>query len=184
MSSFVPKPHTPFQWSPQLTPAELHPILGSLRSRLRKRGITFKWHQPELSALEGALSRGDRRIAGVIRSAWEKGCRLDGWTEHFEFQPWVEAFSEHGMDLDAAISRERGLEERLPWDHLTPSGLREFLAQEHRRALQGLPSPACDIDGLGASLASTSRPGRTFWIPSTTTCSSGSRPELTTRSPA
>jgi radical SAM family uncharacterized protein/radical SAM-linked protein len=144
VSSFVPKPHTPFQWSSQLTPSELHPILGSLRSTLKRRGITFKWHQPELSALEGAISRGDRRMAGVIRSAWEKGRTLDGWTEYFEFQPWVEAFGEHGIDLDATIGRERPHEERLPWDHLTPPDLKEFLMEEHRRALQGVPSPACD----------------------------------------
>jgi len=144
VSSFVPKPHTPFQWSSQLTPSELHPILGSLRSALKRRGITFKWHQPELSALEGAISRGDRRMAGVIRSAWEKGRTLDGWTEYFEFQPWVEAFGEHGIDLDAVIGRERPHGERLPWDHLTPPDLKEFLMEEHRRALQAVPSPACD----------------------------------------
>jgi len=144
VSSFVPKPHTPFQWSSQLTPSELRPILNGLRSRLKKKGITFKWHQPELSALEGAISRGDRRIAGVIRAAWEKGRTFDGWTESFAFQPWVEAFTENGIDLDDFISRERPHEERLPWDHLTPADLKEFLMEEHRRALLAVPSPACD----------------------------------------
>jgi radical SAM family uncharacterized protein/radical SAM-linked protein len=144
VSSFVPKPHTPFQWSSQLTPSELHPILGGLRARLKKRGITFKWHQPELSALEGAISRGDRRMAGVIRSAWEKGRTFDGWTENFDFQPWAEAFREHGIDLDAFIGRERRPEEPLPWDHFTSADLKEFLFEERNRALEAIPSPACD----------------------------------------
>jgi radical SAM family uncharacterized protein/radical SAM-linked protein len=144
VSSFVPKPHTPFQWSPQLTPSQLHPILESLRARLKKKGIAFKWHQPELSALEGAISRGDRRLAGVIRTAWAKGRTFDGWTESFEFGPWEEAFQEHGIDLDEYIGRSRSPEEPLPWDHLTPRDLREFLLEEQRLALQAIPSPPCD----------------------------------------
>ncbi len=144
VSSFVPKPHTPFQWSTQLTPAELHPILGSLRQSLKKRGIAFKWHQPELSALEGAISRGDRRLARVIHSAWRRGRTFDGWTEHFAFEPWVESFREHGYDFEAFIGREHSPAAPLPWDHLAPPDLKTFLLEEHRRSLEATASPACD----------------------------------------
>jgi radical SAM family uncharacterized protein/radical SAM-linked protein len=144
VSSFVPKPHTPFQWSKQLTPAELHPILGSLRQSLKKRGIAFKWHQPELSALEGALARGDRRLARVIHTAWRKGRTFDGWTEKFAFEPWDESFRDHGYDFEAFIGREHSPEAVLPWDHLAPPELKAFLLEEHRRSLEAIASPACD----------------------------------------
>ncbi len=144
ISPFVPKAHTPFQWARQLTPSELHPVLDGLRQRLKRRGISFKWHQPELSALEGAISRGDRRMAAVLRRAWEKGRTFDGWSESFEFAPWLEAFREHGMDLYAHIGRERSTEEALPWDHLCPPDLRNFLVQESERARGTVPTPACD----------------------------------------
>jgi radical SAM family uncharacterized protein/radical SAM-linked protein len=144
VSSFVPKPHTPFQWATQLTPAELHPILGSLRQSLKRRGITFKWHQPELSALEGAIARGDRGLGRVIQTAWRKGRTFDGWTEKFVFEPWVDSFREHGYDFEAYVGREHSPEESLPWDHLAPPDLKTFLLEEHRRSLEAAASPACD----------------------------------------
>ena len=144
VSSFVPKPHTPFQWAPQLPPSELYPILDSLRAQLKKKGATFKWHKPELSALEGAISRGDRRLSAVIRRAWEKGCRFDGWTEHFSFEPWEEAFREHDFDLFEMIGSPHDLDDRLPWDHLCPADLKEFLVEERRLSLETTPSEACD----------------------------------------
>jgi radical SAM family uncharacterized protein/radical SAM-linked protein len=144
VSSFVPKPHTPFQWEPQLTAGELRPILDTLRQSLKKRGMTFKWHQPELSALEGAISRGGRRLSRVIHGAWSRGRTFDGWTESFAFEPWEEAFRQEGIELDDFIARERSPSEPLPWDHLSPRDLKSFLAQERDRSLEALSSPACD----------------------------------------
>lgn len=143
-SSFVPKPHTPFQWASQLPPEVLLSILGSLRHSLKKRGIAFKWHQPELSALEGAISRGGRSLSRVIHGAWKRGRTFDGWTESFLYEPWVEAFREQGMEPDEIISRERSLEEPLPWDHLASPDLKAFLKEEQRLSLEAVPSPACE----------------------------------------
>ena len=98
------------------------------------RGIAFKWHQPELSALEGAIARGDRSLARVIHTAWQKGRTFDGWTEKFVFEPWVESFREHGYDFEAFVGREHSPEASLPWDHLAPPDLKAFLLEEHRRS--------------------------------------------------
>jgi radical SAM family uncharacterized protein/radical SAM-linked protein len=146
VSSFVPKPHTPFQWSAQLLPGELRPIHRTLREELQKRGATFKWHHPEISALEGLLARGDRRLGRVIHLAWQKGRRFDGWTEQFSLAPWLEACGEAGIDFEDFVSRERGLDEPLPWDHLGHPAQSAFLREERERSLAAAPSPPCVPD--------------------------------------
>jgi radical SAM family uncharacterized protein/radical SAM-linked protein len=146
VSSFVPKPHTPFQWCAQALPGELRPILHGLREELRRRGVTFKWHHPEISALEGLLARGDRRIGRVIHLAWQKGRRFDGWTEQFAIEPWLEACGEAGVDFEGAVGRARDLDEPLPWEHLGYPAQTAFLKEEHRKALAAEPSPPCPRD--------------------------------------
>jgi radical SAM family uncharacterized protein/radical SAM-linked protein len=146
VSSFVPKPHTPFQWASQVLPSELRPIHGRLREELRACGATFKWHLPETSALEGLIARGDRRVGRVIHLAWLKGRRFDGWSEQFALAPWLEACGEVGIDFEEFISRRRGLDEPLPWDHLGYPEQTEFLKREHGLALEQTPSPACTPD--------------------------------------
>ncbi len=143
VSSFVPKPHTPFQWSAQLLPGALRPIHARLREELQRRGATFKWHHPEISALEGLIARGDRRIGRVIHLAWQKGRRFDGWTEQFSLAPWLEACGEAGIDFEEFVGRERGLDEPLPWAHLGYPAQTAFLREERERALAALPSPPC-----------------------------------------
>ena len=135
VSSFVPKPHTPFQWASQLLPGELRPIHNRLREELRACGATFKWHLPETSALEGLIARGDRRVGRVIHLAWLKGRRFDGWSEQFALAPWLEACGEAGIDFEGAIARERGIDEPLPWEHLGYPEQTAFLKEEHRLAL-------------------------------------------------
>lgn len=147
VSSFVPKPHTPFQWCSQALPGELRPMQERLREGLRRLGVTFKWHHPEVSALEGAIARGDRRLGRVIHGAWRRGRRFDGWTEHFEIGPWLEAFAEAGIDLEGHIGRARGLDEPLPWGHLGHEEQERFLAKEYELALAALPSPPCPEEG-------------------------------------
>jgi radical SAM family uncharacterized protein/radical SAM-linked protein len=146
VSSFVPKPHTPFQWSAQLLPGELRPIHARLREELRACGATFKWHLPEISALEGLMARGDRRVGRVIHLAWQKGRRFDGWSEQFAIAPWLEACGEAGIDFEGAVGRERSLEEPLPWEHLGYPEQTEFLKEEHRLSLQAAASAPCAPD--------------------------------------
>jgi radical SAM superfamily enzyme YgiQ (UPF0313 family) len=131
IGGFVPKPHTPFQWAAQLgheaTDARLHKLRDSIRGdRNYAKAIGVRYHDGKPGIVEGMLSRGDRRIAKVIRTAWERGARFDGWREHFDFDRWMQAAHDAldgtPVDVDWYTTRERDLNEVLPWDHLD-SGL-------------------------------------------------------------
>ena len=127
-------------------PRRAAPDPRKLREELQKRGATFKWHHPDISALEGLLARGDRRLGRVIHLAWQKGRRFDGWTEQFSLAPWLEACGEAGIDFEDYVCRERGVDEPLPWDHLGHPAQNAFLREERERSLAAAPSPPCPID--------------------------------------
>jgi radical SAM family uncharacterized protein/radical SAM-linked protein len=134
VSSFVPKPFTPFQWEPQLSIEEVEEKHELLRRRLKGRGLNFKYHNVEMSYLEGVFSRGDRRLAKVVIRAYELGCRFDEWHEHFRFDLWRQAFQETGVDPDFYTARRRSREEILPWDHLFTQMKKDFLWEEFEAA--------------------------------------------------
>jgi len=143
LSPFVPKPHTPFQWVPQLPEPELKRRLDFLKKRLRGRNVQMKWGRTDQALLEAVLARGDRRLSAAIRRAWENGAVMDGWDEHFRMDLWREAFRETGFDPERYAERERAQEEPLPWDHI-PSGVdREFLLGEYRKSLIAETTPDC-----------------------------------------
>ncbi len=131
VSSFVPKPFTPFQWEPQLGVEAVHRLHNLLRSELhRMPGVKFKHHHSEMSYLEGAFSRGDRRLATTLLKAYEMGARFDEWEEQLDFPLWQEAFKQTGLDPDFYVTRRRGREEILPWDHLFVQMKKDFLWKE------------------------------------------------------
>ena len=134
VSVFVPKPFTPFQWAAQDTIEENIRKQEHLKQVLNIKGVTFHWHEPYLSFLEACFSRGDRRIGAVLKRAFEKGCMLDGWSEHFHFDRWMEAFRECGLDPAFYASRVRGREEVLPWDHIDSGVTKEFLWREKEKS--------------------------------------------------
>ncbi|MGH2571067.1 MAG: TIGR03960 family B12-binding radical SAM protein, partial [bacterium] len=117
VSTFVPKPFTPFQWEQQIDMEETRHKQAILREMLNVRGIRFRPHEAENSWLEGIVSRGDRRVGELFELAWKEGCRLDGWTEHFDFSKWERAVEKWGLD-PAQYLRERSVEEPLRWDHI------------------------------------------------------------------
>jgi radical SAM family uncharacterized protein len=143
VANFVPKPGTPFQWEPMAAPEELRRRRELVFSRLRSRRVELKFHDAAQSALEGALARGDRRMGRAIELAWRKGCRLDGWSEHFRPDLWAEGFREAGLDPAFYAGRERGGDEVLPWDHVSAGVSREFLRKERERSHAGQPSGDC-----------------------------------------
>ncbi len=160
---FVPKPHTPFQWEPQLGAEEFQRRVELLRGHLPSGNVKVTWSDPQSALIEAALARGDRRLADVIQSAWEKGAVFDGWSEHFSFQAWREAFDEEDLDPWYYASRTRGENEPFPWEHLDPGVTREFLLSERRRAFKGIPTPDCrwaDCSGCGMSCGVTGEHGR------------------------
>ncbi|HEY6873372.1 MAG TPA: TIGR03960 family B12-binding radical SAM protein [Geobacteraceae bacterium] len=142
VGTFVPKPHTPFQWEPQIGLGETRDKQHFLRLELKKRRLNFKWQDAPLSFMEGVFARGDRRLGSVLMKARDLGCRFDGWGELFNFAAWQEAFAAAGID-PLFYHRRRDLDEILPWDHLDCGVSKEFLAGERQKALDGAPTPDC-----------------------------------------
>jgi radical SAM family uncharacterized protein/radical SAM-linked protein len=143
IAPFVPKPHTPFQWQPQLGLDESMRRIKFVRERLRSKSIRVKWNNPEASWLEGILSRGDRRLSKVVIEAWQQGARFDSWSEHLSLDIWEKALERNGLDPDFYLLRARGPAETLPWDHINPGTSKEFLLGEWQRAAKGMKTPDC-----------------------------------------
>jgi radical SAM family uncharacterized protein len=150
VATFVPKPHTPFQWSPQADEASLDVKHAILQNGLGKKGTRLSWEDPRTSRLEAALARGDRRLGKVILCAWKLGCKFDAWSEHFSYDKWQKAFMEAGLEPDFYARRERSVDEALPWGHIRTGVSDEFLKRELERAREGLATPDCRIDACNA----------------------------------
>lgn len=151
-SVFVPKPHTPFQWVGQISKAEILRRQALLKAELRAAGLNYQWHDAETSILETALAKGGRNLNSVIRHAFELGCKLDGWDEHFSFSAWQQAFAREGLDLEEEAGRDLSPEAPLPWDHLNSGVSKKYLLQEYRRALAGEVTTDCRRGCLGCGL--------------------------------
>ncbi len=138
VSSFVPKPHTPFQWEPQIPEPEIRRQQDRLRDMLKKGGAAFRYHNSGQTMVEGVISRGDRRVCDVIYAAYKNGCRLDAWDEHFNLEKWMQAFEAlkpHGLEW-SWYHRRRELGEILPWDAVDSGVSKRFLLKELSRAHQ------------------------------------------------
>lgn len=143
-SVFVPKPFTPFQWSPQIDRDTIMNRQGMLKHELsRIKGVDFKYHAPDVSFLEAVFARGDRRLAIVLARATELGCRMDGWTEKFRYDLWMQAFRECNIDPYFYATRERSINELLPWDHLDAGIDKPFLLREWQKAQREEITPDC-----------------------------------------
>ena len=152
VSSFVPKPHTPFQWCAQNTPEELREKQQIMRDNCTSRRITLNYHESKLSVLEGVFARGDRRLGAVLEKAESIGCRFDGWSEHFSFERWMEAFSALSVPLER-YTRARGENEVFPWDIIDIGVTKHFLRHEYEKAEKGELTQNCrqGCSGCGAA---------------------------------
>jgi radical SAM-linked protein len=137
VSTFVPKPHTPFQWEPQLPLEEVEERQQYLKEELRGRGLRLRWHDSRMSLLEGVFARGDRRLGAVLLKAHQRGCMFDGWAERLKWHAWQEAFAESGLDPSFYACRRRAPSEVTPWGHLHCGVEDEFLKSEWTRATEG-----------------------------------------------
>ena len=142
-SSFVPKPFTPFMWAPQDTMDELRRKQDILKSEMKSKLINYNWHDADLSILEGVFARGDRRLSKVLIDAYKKGCKLDGWNEHFKYDLWMEAFKDNNIDYSFYNHRERSYDEVLPWDFIDVGVTKNFLMKENEKAKQAVTTPNC-----------------------------------------
>jgi radical SAM family uncharacterized protein len=130
VSTFVPKPHTPFQWAPSDKKESILAKQDLLKKQLRGKGLKLTWTDPDESMVEAWLSRGDRRLAEVIYQAWQRGAKFDAWKDQLNYQAWMDAFSIVGIDFDFYTHRERELSELLPWDHISTSVRKDFMVQD------------------------------------------------------
>ena len=144
VATFVPKSHTPFQWCGQVEMVEARRKQALLLERIRPmRAVTLNYHDSETSILEAAFARGDRRLGKVLLSAWEKGCRADGWSEHFRWKLWQEAFTENNIDIKFFANRDFDMGEILPWDHISAGVNKEWLKVEYARSTEGVLTADC-----------------------------------------
>ena len=142
-SVFVPKPFTPFQWEPQDTQEMVREKQSHLREKLHIKGVTFNYHESDLSYLEACFARGDRRMGQVLLRAYQKGCMLDGWTELFKYDMWREAFAELGIDPAFYAYRRREKDEIMPWDVIDCGVTKEFLWREKEKAEKAQTTKDC-----------------------------------------
>jgi len=143
VSTFVPKPHTPFQWVAQEGEQQLKCKHELLKLGLRRRGIRLSWQDPKISLIEAALSRGDRRLGKVIYRAWQLGSTFDAWSEHFNYGNWLRAFEDSKLEPEFYALRQRPLDEILPWAHIDVGTTTNFLKREYHCAFDGKETPDC-----------------------------------------
>ena len=152
-SYFVPKPHTAFQWEPQITREEYERRVQLLRENMTTKTVTYNWHDGQTSFIEAVLARGDRRLGNVLETVWRKGGHLDAWEEYFSLERWQEAFAECGVDPAFYAYRRREKDEIMPWDMISSGVTREYLWREHENAVAGVTTPDCrtQCNGCGAN---------------------------------
>ena len=142
-SCFVPKPHTPFQWEPQVSREEYLRRVKLLRENLIARNVVYNWHDAEISEIECILSRGDRRIGAAIEAVWRAGGKLEAWSDFFRYDRWMQALADCGLDAAFYTTRRRCVDETLPWDRIDMGVTKAHLLREKHQAERGVLSPDC-----------------------------------------
>jgi len=137
ISSFIPKPHTPFQWFGQNDMELMKEKNRYLRKSLTRRGIQYKGHPEEMSLLEAAFARGDEHLSALIETAWSLGCRLDAWTDLFSFDKWKQAMDMTGIDAAGYAVQEYPTDAQLPWENIHTGVTKAYLLKEYEAALSG-----------------------------------------------
>ena len=152
-SYFVPKPHTAFQWEPQITREEYERRVQLLRQAMTTKTVTYNLHDGQTSFIEAVLARGDRRLGNVLEAVWRKGGHLDAWEEYFSLDRWQEAFEECGVDPAFYAYRRREKDEIMPWDMISSGVTRQYLWREYENAMAGVTTPDCrtHCNGCGAN---------------------------------
>ncbi len=142
LAGFVPKGHTPFQWEAQLDRESLFERGSWVKHQIRSKKITLAYHEPKQTYLEGVFARGDSVLATAVEEVWRRGQRFDGWTEHFNFERWIEVFRDLEIDADKFVAA-RSLDEKLPWDHIDCGVSKEYLLRERENAYKGIVTRDC-----------------------------------------
>jgi len=155
-SFFVPKPFTPFQWSPMATKEEFYQkrriVSDKLKEMINQKSIRYNWHDSETTVLEGIFARGDRKLSKSIYDAYKAGCIYDAWSEYFKYDVWLDVFEKNGVDIDFYTTRERSEDEIFPWDFIDIGVTKKFLYREYMQAKEEKVTPNCrqKCSGCGA----------------------------------
>lgn len=150
VATFIPKPHTPFQWQDQLPLGQASETIDYLHQRLKMPGVQFKWQKPEVSRIEGLWARGDRKLAGLLEAAYKNGCQFDGWSDCFDYEAWLAACRDTGIDPDFYVHRARAGDEPLPWDYIDCRVRKSFLWKEFENSIKETGTPDCRFDQCSA----------------------------------
>ena len=142
-SWFVPKPHTAFQWEPQIPIEEYERRVKLLREAMNTKSVTYNWHPSPTSFMEAVISCGDRQLGKVIETAWRKGETLSAWEDYFDLNRWMEAFAECGLDPHFYANRRRSEDEILPWSVISCGVAPGYLKREHALTYEGVTTPDC-----------------------------------------
>ena len=142
-SWFVPKPHTAFQWEPQIPIEEYERRVKLLREAMNTKSVTYNWHPSPTSFMEAVISCGDRRLGKVIETAWRKGETLSAWEDYFDLNRWMEAFEECGLDPHFYANRRRSEDEILPWSMISTGVSPAYFKREHALTYEGVTTPDC-----------------------------------------
>ena len=142
-SWFVPKPHTAFQWEPQIPIEEYERRVKLLREAMNTKSVTYNWHPSPTSFMEAVISCGDRRLGKVIETAWRKGETLSAWEDYFDLNRWMEAFEECGLNPHFYANRRRSEDEILPWSMISCGVAPGYLKREHALSYEGVTTPDC-----------------------------------------
>ena len=144
-STFVPKPHTPFQWCAQNTLDKIELKQKYLKEKLNNKYIKYNWHNPVISRLEAAISRGDEKIADVIYEAFKNGARFDSWEERLNVNAWEKAFKKVKVNIEDYANKEYSLDTVFPWDNIMHGVSKEFLIREYNKAMEEKTTPKCSL---------------------------------------
>jgi radical SAM family uncharacterized protein len=155
VSTFVPKSQTPFQWVSCDTPEQIRAKQSLLRRELHDKNIKVSWTEAEDSFLEAWLSRGDRKMAEVVYTAWKNGAKFDAWHEGGSYHKWIAAFEEHGLDPLFYTHRQRRTDEVFPWEHITAAVRKNFLFQDFRQSLEGQIRVDCRLNCFACGILPT-----------------------------
>jgi radical SAM superfamily enzyme YgiQ (UPF0313 family) len=155
IGTFVPKPQTPFQWVSVDTRENVIAKQALLKRELKDRNIKVSWTEPDDSLLEAWLSRGDRRMAEVIYTAWKNGAKFDAWNEKKKFEIWASAFAQQGLDPAFYTYRQRRTDEIFPWDHISAALRKNFLFQDFRQSLEGQIRVDCRLNCFACGILPT-----------------------------
>ncbi len=178
VSTFVPKPHTPFQWEPQIALEEMRERLRFLKEEVKSNRLQFKWQDPHLSLLEGMFSRGDRNLSRVLIEAHRLGCRFDGWSDQFRYLLWKQAFEKTGVEMNLHAGKKR-FGDNLPWSFVDTGVKPTFLWEECQRACREEYTPPCTGERcLKCGICD----GQTVTVRESRPLATGGRPQIESRS--